>query len=299
MIIAELKKYLLEEFKDCKYTINSDYLKKYIIESDKSYSITNGNLHLTVLYKSKECEKILNIIINKTLKRISKILKTLNNYKKYNIWFIPTLSKREFPKKNKIVDTKHINGGYTNANADLNNEINICIYRLEEFPKVLLHETLHHSKYQAINEWEDPRIYNTFNINKNLDLRPNEAIIETWALILNLKAISKENGIPYKFLLDSEKEWAYMQAKKIINMHNKNLFADELWYENTHSYCYIIFRAIFLFKLKEFMKLTYPYDKNEIVKLLIENKKEFFEYLNNNIYTNKLNTMRITLFGDL
>jgi len=304
MLISELKDYLLKEFKDNKYTIGPEYLKKYITDSDKSYSISIDNLYLTVLYKSKECENILNMRIVKTLKRVSKILKTLKNNKKYKIWFIPTLSKREFPEENKIVDTKNINGGYTYVGLghNANDELNIFIYRFEEFSKVLLHEVLHHSKYHA-HEWEDKKIYEIFKINKKLDLRPNEAVVETWTLILNLKAISKEIGISYKFLLDSEKQWAYIQAKKIIDIHNnRKLFIDGLWYENTHSYCYIVFRAIFLFKIKEFMKLIYPYDKNEITKLLIKNKDEFFAYLNKNIIlenTNKINSMRMTLFGDL
>jgi len=86
MLISELKDYLLKEFKDNKYTIGPEYLKKYITDSDKSYSISIDNLYLTVLYKSKECENILNMRIVKTLKRVSKILKTLKNNKKYKIW---------------------------------------------------------------------------------------------------------------------------------------------------------------------------------------------------------------------
>jgi hypothetical protein len=60
---------------------------------------------------------------------------------------------------------------------------------------------------------------------------------------------SIENDLPFKAILAKDREHSLIIAKKIIDKQD-----NQLWRENSHSYCYIVLRAVFYIYFKEFVK---------------------------------------------
>jgi len=163
--------------------------------------------------------------------------------------------KRFMPsKKEEVIDAVNINGGYTYINKN-----NIYIIREEDYEKVIIHELLHHNTLIHQEDWEAQnikRLKEHFKIDKNMLLIPNEAIIETFACILNTVYHSIETGTSFNENLKRDQEHSVILAKKILDKQN-----GELWNEKTHSYCYIVFKTIFYVYFNDFLKI-YKY-KND------------------------------------
>ena len=101
----------------------------------------------------------------------------------------------------------NVNSGFTYLNKN-----DIYIVRKEEYPKVLLHELLHHNKYihSSFKEYNINRLKKHFNIIANNTFDPNETIVEFWATIIHLKHISEDYNLDfYKLYLDELKYSLY------------------------------------------------------------------------------------------
>jgi hypothetical protein len=97
-------------------------------------------------------------------------------------------------------------------------------------------------------------------------LLPNEAIIETYAIILNTVFYCIEHNMTFtdfKKTLAKDKEHNIAIAKKILDKQGNNK-----WYEKTHSYCYIVLRAIFYIYFKEFVRI-YRYNNDDDITSFI------------------------------
>jgi hypothetical protein len=92
--------------------------------------------------------------------------------------------KRKLPnKKGDSIGAININGGFTYLNSN-----NVYIVRKEDYEKVILHELLHHHDihFEGWTNANIKRIKNMCGIADEQLLIPNEAIIETYAIILNV-----------------------------------------------------------------------------------------------------------------
>ena len=186
---------------------------------------------------------------------------------------VPSPAKRTFPPPGAPIGPEHINGGFTyvqNASASGGAPAapaEIYVLRREEFPKVVLHEILHHSRVHADDAaWAPHRraLYAHFNVSERgcsaagapaaceTDIRPNEAIVETWATVQQCAAISRELGVPIATLLAAERDHALAVAAR-CERHRLTL-ADGEWQERTHAFSYIQLRAIILRDLPGFLE---------------------------------------------
>jgi hypothetical protein len=180
------------------------------------------------------------------------------------VHFICAPHKRYIPSSGNI-SSKHINGGFTDIS---NNEIYIT--RVEEYPKVLLHEILHHCKdiHGTFSKHNVLRLKTSFNIYDKTVLLPNEAVIEFWATLLVMKFRAIETKIPYQIFYETEMKHSICQSKKIMKKQGM-----KKWKETTNSYCYIVFKTILLANAEIFLKhYTFPYDDAFITSFLIDNK---------------------------
>lgn len=250
----EIKKKLLDELNKSNFTIGD--IEKFIEDCKKYKIIKYKNITIHVLYKNS-----LNIkLLNKVIKRCNFI-----TAKELNIYLILYPLKRFLPKKNNFIKYININGGYTDITGN-----NIFIIREEEYPKVILHEIIHHNNNINNNNWDyinTNKLKKIFNISEKTILLPNEAIVELWATLYHLKFISKEYKLNFNKLLKEEIEYSLYKSyilKKLLK--NK-------WYEETNAYCYIIFKTIFLYNLKEFLKIDFPYNPDKITNFLIKYSK--------------------------
>jgi hypothetical protein len=164
-------------------------------------------------------------------------------------------------KKEDVIDVVNINGGYTYINKN-----NIYIIREEDYGKVIIHELLHHNTTIHYQEWEASnirRLKEHFKIRKEMLLIPNEAIVETYACILNTIFYSIETETAgTKGLNDNlkrDQEHSLLLLKKIIDKQG-----DGLWDEKTHSFCYIVFKTILYVYFNRFLKI-YRYRNDTVI----------------------------------
>lgn len=75
----------------------------------------------------------------------------------------------------------------------------------------------------------------------------------------------------FKKIIKEDREHNIEIARRILNKQGNNK-----WYEKTHSYCYIVLRAIFYIYFKEFIKI-YKYNNDDDITEFIS--KYFLKYL--------------------
>jgi len=226
---------------------------------------------------------------------LEKRINFLNPHKEINILFDIKYSNRFFPEPNIPIDFHDINGGYTYVNGN-----EITIVRHEECNKVVLHELLHHNPLIHVDKWKKKnikRLMKHFNIHPNSSFEPNEAVVEFWATIMHLYFVSKEYNLDMKKLLDDEIKHSLFKSHQLL-CHLK----DNIWYEKSNAFSYIIFKTIILSNLKAFIKIyEFPYDDTKITDFLIKYspmmknkliKKNPFKHIPDN-------SLRIMIYSDL
>ena len=239
-----------------------------------------------------------------TQHKIKKILLRLiavSNYFKIThpirIWFIPCNIKRFFPKKKEPIDQEHINGAYTYTSNHT-----IFVYRLDEFPKVFIHELLHNSILDTTIP-EEQELYPLFSIDQTncntyckTQLRVNEAVIEAWALMTHLQFVASESKKSFDDLLKDELEWSLYLCKK-LKEYQEQIYP--VWKEFTHSYSYIRLKTCILFFKDAFLKIKYPYTGKQIVNFFKKyNFDPTFEKAIQNAKDFKSNSFNMTVYGN-
>jgi hypothetical protein len=151
---------------------------------------------------------------------------------------------------------------------------NIYIVRKEDYEKVIIHELLHHNILIHKQEWLElniKRLREHFNIHQKMLLIPNEAIIETFACILNTVFYSIETGTRLRDNFKRDQEHSINLTRKILNKQG-----GKLWDEKTHSYCYIVFKTILYVYFNEFLKIYKYHNDTEITDFLIKNSGKIY-----------------------
>lgn len=198
---------------------------------------------------------------NKVLKEFLEIIKEYPKIErtKVNIVVYDIPMKKQLPKKTQPIEAKHINSGYCYPTSNVN-DINIVIFRREEFYKVLIHELLHFFDIVPYNQDLQNIYANMFSSVSTINV--NEAIVELYAIYINCEIISKLKGKNFDTLLESEYLFSITQCDKILKQQEvyfidiiKNTFT---WNENTNAFSYFILKHIFFhFILKKPMHELY------------------------------------------
>ena len=247
--------------------LNFGFAYEYLQKCNKNYHITFKGLNMYISMRRKITKKE-KMQVFKNLYRVYLISKLYNiskwgNYI-FNYYIIMNPLKRCLPsKKNDQIDVKHVNGGFTYISKN-----NIYIIRKEDYEKVIIHELLHHNILIHKEEWLElniKRLREHFNIHQKMLLIPNEAIIETYACVLNTIFYSIETGTSLKNNLKKDQEHSIQLAKKILEKQGV-----EKWNEKTHSYCYIVFKTILYVYFNNFLKKNIYNDDTAITNFLIK-----------------------------
>lgn len=284
---------LSTKYGNIKDVINNLKKTKYI------YHIYLNNININLyVYSTKKLDTFNYIKLLKVYKRISIIYKYYNLNKNINIHLSFWNKPRTFP-KNDFFRSKNINGGFTDF---LSNDI--YIFRKDEYPKVILHEFIHHidilnMSIINISTYNKKKIKNFFNIHENCNFIPVEAIIEFWCHIYNTIFISIEYNIPFKLLFNKELNFTLFQYNKIMNNYK---FINK-WYEETNVFSYFIIKLILLINYKKFFKLNIPYNENIFVDFIMNNYnyKNYLKLLkkyNNHFLYLSNNSMNFMLFSN-
>lgn len=263
-----LKRHLLQEFTDKPFVVEE--LNK-LLQLSSYHQIQKEGItlnYLPVNYLSTALiKKVFRRIL--TLKYIYRLNETIS------IWFIPLSLKRCFPQKGERISAKHINGGYTYLHNNT-----IYIYRYEEFPKVILHEVLHHTKLQT--EWTSKqwmRLYDFLGIdstqcptNCQTVLQPSEAIIEAWAIYYQCMFLAYEKQQSFQTFYQQELEWSLYQTRRLLKYHQK--YFSKGWKEDTHAYSYIVLKTCIWYYWDTFSKIKTPYNDRKMTDFFIQHLSE-------------------------
>jgi hypothetical protein len=280
---------------DIKEELKTEFEQLYFIHSEleqllksKRYCIYNyDNITLQFLV----INNINNDVMYNLMKRIYTIVKIYNISYPINIWFIPTNTKRQFPKNGEMVDRVNINGGYTYLNKHT-----IYVYRYEDFEKVILHEILHNSELQV--PWSSKclkELCNLFTISYYSEFDPTEAFIEMWALYYHIMFIAYETGSNFECLINKDIEWNMYLANKLLKYKDK--YFKNGWIERTNSFSYIILKTIFLCNWKNFLRLKEPYTDKQLNRFIKRNYKGVFEKIET-CKNFKTNSFCISFYGN-
>lgn len=235
----------------------------YIDNITNIYEFTDANITVVVYYNKKE--KIDFDFIRRVIKRGITIIKD----KKIKITLLLSPAKKIL-ETNKVLSPYNANSGFTFISSN-----EIFIFRKEEFPKVIIHELIHHDKNIHSNNFKSENkqlLLSKFNIRPDCKLILNETIIELWATIIHLSFVSKEYKVDFKKLLQTELTYSLYKSHQLLELQKKQ--PQQLWFDKCNIYCYIIFKTILFYYHEELMKIyTYPYDDTLITNFLISHSK--------------------------
>jgi hypothetical protein len=292
----DINKISLDKFDNFKILLIKDsyfdwnFCIKYANNCKYAYFINYKDINFYILTNVKISQKI-KIHLYKSIYRTF-LIKQLYNIKPdqyINFYIILNPLKRKLPnKKTEIINAKNINGGFTYINTN-----NIYIVRKEDYEKVIIHELLHHNNFIHNDDWNIKNIKmlkNICRIEKTQIFIPNEAIIETFAIILNAIFYSIENNISFKEILNKDRKHNIIIAKIIIDKQG-----DNVWKEKTHSYCYIVIRAVFYLYFKEFIKIYKGNNDGDITSFIIKYMPKIMNKIKK-LPNNTNNSIKQTIF---
>lgn len=287
MNIKNIREDLLKHFKD-----------GYKIPEVISY-INKINLLKIIKYKNLTFKIYYNTNDDLDFKHIKKVMKRgafLLKNKKMIIHLIPSPAKKIL-KENEIMTGANINSGFTYINRN-----DIYIFRKEEFPKVILHELIHHDlniHQDRFNEKNKRLLKEHFNICDETTLILNEAVIELWATIFQLAFVSIDYHLEFRKLFKMEVIYSLYKCHQILKIQK-----DDKWKDRCNIYSYIIFKTILLVNLNEYIKIyMYPnkYDDTSLTEFLIKHSK-LPKIQKNPEFSNKIkradNSLCFMLFSD-
>lgn len=283
---------------------NCNFIDKIILDDINKYKYTKIFYYENIYFIYTSYNKLTKLEINDIYKYIYIIYslkKIVNNNKLIFISVWSTNFKKEFPEKNKILNSYNCNSGATFTFGRGNGVI--LIWRKEELQKVLIHELIHALKI-------DINIYNNelYNINflniKNLKNNINifESYTELLATILNIIYYSIFNNVNnnkiYK-LYDLELKHSLIKASQILKFNNFNnindvLTSDKEFTQDTSVFSYYIIKMILFYNIKYFINLIKNKcfeDNNIIFQNNINCKINYLNIIKCNLINNKLNKL--------
>jgi len=235
----------------------------YIDEITDVYHYEYNNLIIDVYYrKTKD-----NLDINKIQRVLMRCYKIANKKKIFNIKLFLSPAKKVID-YHKILTAANANSGFTFPSRN-----EIYIFREEEFPKVLLHELIHHIDLVDNQNYKNSNrdaLRNHFNITTDTIIILNETIVELWSLLLHILFISSEYNLDFQELFEMELKYSLFKTYQILQL--KETYKNKKWCDKCNIYCYIVFKTIIMMHIKEFLNdiNSYPYDDTKITNFIIQ-----------------------------
>lgn len=251
------------------------------------------------------------LLCKKVIARVATIIRIFSG-ESVEMWWLPCDIPRYLPLKNEVISPDHINGGFA-----FPKQRTIYIFRKDEFPKVALHETFHTIPLIHTDKWTPNdllELYKQLHMDMryctvecmeccNTKLEPNEAIVETWAILFQIIFICYELNVDLSTLnkmLDTEIQLGYHNSHLLVERGALN--PQQEWKEDTHLFSYIILKTVLLSHLNEFLELKKPYNPREVTNFLlkyIKSPKFLINLEKNKGIFKSMNCFRFGWFSDL
>ena len=284
----------LKKIKLLEYKLIKDYSEKLNYNSIENSSFISDNIikaseHLlnkreleinigsiTVIININSKEELNNNIINIIVSYIRFICSLTKSNKDRIVLNYYLTGEKKLLEEDVLLGPKEVNSG---ACSSYGVESKINIWRKEELLKVTIHELFHALCYDEYDDTHDiiEHYQNIYEITSE-KVNTREAYAEIWANILNCFLISqmsdKDNYKYFKRMINSEKEFSFFQANKILytidNYKDIN--------EKTNILAYFVIRAELYKNFKNFIKFCKNHNK-AYVKV---NGKKFISFIKKN-----------------
>jgi len=243
----------IENYNSCKkyeWTVNNRCCEISIIFN--IYQIPNNKVNLNIDY----LKDIISFGVSGAKDNLS-----------ITIHFIPLKEKKFLRKNQKYITVDNINSAACYFRYPVSE---ICIFRIEEFSKVILHELQHASNQYVIlnNNMINSVINQKYNINTDKILL-NESYTEIQGRLLNAFYVSKQmptNNYEYfKYLLNLEYKFSIYQMNKILK-YNQSKKLQKIDNDTNVVAYYIITTEIFS-DLENFLNVDLQYFQEYIMNI--------------------------------
>lgn len=254
-------------------------LEDFVKETTFSFSIYDVIIRINVKVKRYERCRLNTKLTKLYLTELIKIIYTTtqNRYKDVTIVYYQTTNKKRLPVLDGDTLTKNeVNSGLCYVNSG-DGDVNIELYREEEFYKVLTHEMLHLYKVIPHDHAFEERFRRRYPL---LDyINTNESLVELNALIINSIIIHKIFNIDFETLISQELKWCKEVKKKLYKHFNiaSNREVNTKWKESTHAFSYYSIKTDMLVDLMKKYKsrrvVTQQYPKKYIFMTINDARK--------------------------
>ena len=164
---------------------------------------------------------------------------------------VPRAAPRRWPTHGAQVAAQHINGGFTYRGGGASETKVIYILRKEEYPKVMLHEALHHTRaHAAVAPAAVSFLRATYAIHPGTPLLAEEGIIEAAATLAQARFVADACGLAADSVLERERLWAVQQARRLL-CYQAHYYPQ--WQETTNAFAYLVVRALCLTQPRAFL----------------------------------------------
>ena len=183
-----------------------------------------------------------------------------------NIEYFPLKNNKKLPsKKAETCHVDNVNTGYCYPYSS-ENDINIVIFRNQEFYKVFAHEMIHLYDLIPVDSVYQQQVSEMFE-HKLPHLNMNESLVELLALVFNCVIISSVTDSPAaRELIARELKWSIHVVDML--MRHFDLTRDKSllqiasnWKETTHCVSYYVLKMVMLEKLCDALSIE---ESNEI-----------------------------------
>ena len=209
------------------------------------------------------------------------------------IIFLPLSHKKHFPKSpTEDITPAHINSGFYVPRR-------IVILRHEDHQKVMLHEVLHDLFNVPFSNACVGALKRHLNIDPRVRLIPNEAIVETVAVVAQVAFLAMEKGYDTK-----KRASMLMEERRRCNSVRDGLFTMNQWprrpwTKTSNVFSYIFIRSVLMTDLKLFFSLfmdayvsrswnklqTFVFEKSvELRRIAISSRPRQLKYENAIVY---------------
>lgn len=290
---SDVKRKLRDDLSGSTYTLKE--LSSFIDSTQYLTTLVCGGATLNVMHRGEAVNQDVPLeTLVSAVKRTVCMLMVCKTEQNMVFWLLPSPCLKTFPRPSKDMSVSHANSAFTYINGN-----SVYIYRREEFAKVMLHETLHHvHSIDTYNEWSQPqlqKIFTIFRIHPSTKLRPNEAVVETWAELFHIAFLCNQYEFDFDTIYKMEFKWAILQAKRILR--KQGTYA---WREESHAYSYYVLRSLFMMRLTDFMSLTEKKDIDGLINLAVSVfTGDEYKRAIHSIKISRHSSFRMTMFGDL
>lgn len=244
------------------------YFAKHKIEDMPSESYVFDDVEIVV--KGSKVNKSLFVkYVAKLLKIIHELTPTRRN--RITIVYYASLRKKQLPtKQGTMLTPEHVNSGYSFPYSG-EKDVNIVIYRREEFFKVLTHEMLHYYHVVPHDEVFNSQLKSTYPFLSDT-IEINEAMVELNAMLINLRIIAdlknasqdeRKRMLIYELLWTKEKVEELYRHFNISPCRHTDM---SKWKEtDTHAFSYFFLKYLLL----QAITPKIPFLKNKSLRMTI------------------------------